>query len=265
MDFFLCALDMPEAEVQKFFADFLRLAESGDICAAADYLAYPVVVEAAGEAIRADTPEELLPYWNAIFTTVLWERINIFRYDRERSDMWVDGVGVMAAGGAIRMERLNKELKITTVYVENGRGIWKTEQSFPDTDWNALERVTTITRAEAETFLYGFMHNLRSGDLSVAEKLAYPCILTTPEGAVTLHNPEDLYGYYNSTFGMDAKTLVMSIGSGGLFGHDGLAAAGDGMVWFGSFPFEGLKIVTVQGLENWHIRPVSSGVTAPVE
>jgi len=262
IDPFLYTLGMEEAEVQQFFADFLRLAENGDLRAAAEYLAYPVVLEADGEAIRAETPEALLPYWDAVFTPAMWERINIFRYDKERSDLWVDGVGVMAAGGAIRMEMVNKELKITAVHVENGRGMWQAEQAFAATDWSSVERIAAVTQAEAETFLYGLMEDLRTGDLSLAERFVYPCVLETPAETVTFNAPEDLCAYYDATVGADAKTLVMNIGSGSVFGADGLAAAGGGMVWFGPVPGEGLKLFTLQVPDGWSIHPANPGITA---
>ena len=261
IDPFLYTLGMPEAEVQKFFADFLRLAENGDLRAAAEYMAYPVVLEAEGEALWIDTPEALLPYWDAVFTPGLRERILIFQYDKERSDLWVDGVSVMAAGGAIRMEMVDKELKITAVHVENGRGMWQAERAFAATDWASVERIAAVTRAEAETFLYGVMDDLRTGDLSLADRLVYPCVLETPTETVTLAVPEDLYAYYDVTVGADAKTLVMSIGSGSVFAADGLAAAGSGEVWFGPVPGEGLKLFTLQVPELWSIHP-ATGITA---
>lgn len=261
IDPFLYTLGMEEAEVQKFFADFLRLAENGDLRAAAEYMAYPVVLEADGEAIRAETPEALLPYWDAIFTDTLRERIRIFQYDKERSDLWVDGVSVVAAGGSIRMEMVNKELKITAVHVENGRGMWQAERAFAATDWASVERIAAVTQAEAETFLYGLMEDLRTGNLSLADRFVYPCVLETPAETVTLNAPEDLYAYYDATIGPDAKTLVMNIGSGSVFAADGLAASGSGEVWFGPVPGEGLKLFTLQVPDGWSIHP-ATGITA---
>jgi len=79
---------------------------------------------------------------------------------------------------------------------------------------------------------------------------------------VTFNAPEDLCAYYDATVGADAKTLVMNIGSGSVFGADGLAAAGGGMVWFGPVPGEGLKLFTLQVPDGWSIHPANPGITA---
>lgn len=261
VDEFRAVVGMEEAEVQKFFADFLSMTEDGDTLAAAGCLAYPIVLEANGEAVWAENPEDLLPYWDTIFTDTLQERILIHQYDKERSDLWVDGCSVMAAGGAIRMENVSGELRITSI-VENGRGIWRAEQSFAATDWPSVERIAAVTQAEAETFLHGLMEDIRTGNgLSIAERLVYPCVLTTPAETVTLNSPDDLLPYYDAIIVMDAKTLVMNIGSGSVFAADGLAASGSGEVWFGPVPGEGLKLFTLQVPDGWSIHP-ATGITA---
>lgn len=117
---FLLATGISEADAQKFFAEFFVLLENGEREAVARLLSYPAVVTVQGEANYVNTPEELLAFYDDIFTYDLWESIITNQYTRERTDLAIDHGMVVSAGGAITFAALGDEVLIVTI--ENALG-----------------------------------------------------------------------------------------------------------------------------------------------
>lgn len=117
---FLLATGISEKEAQKFFSDFFVLLENGEKQAVARLLSYPAVVTVQGEVNYVTGPEELLVYYDDIFTDDLWESIITNQYTRERADLAVEHGMVVAAGGAITFAALEDDILIVTV--ENALG-----------------------------------------------------------------------------------------------------------------------------------------------
>ena len=117
---FLLATGITEADAQKFFAEFFVLLENREREAVARLLSYPAVVTVQGEVNYVTTPEELLIFYDDLFTYDLWESIITNQYTRERADLSVDHGMVISAGGAITFAALGDEILIVTI--ENALG-----------------------------------------------------------------------------------------------------------------------------------------------
>ena len=117
---FSLATGMTEAEAQKFFAEFSVLLENDDREAVAQLLSYPAVVTVQGEVSYVNTPEELLAFYDDIFTADLWESIITNQYTKERADLTIENNCVLGAGGAIHFAR--REHQILIVSIENAHG-----------------------------------------------------------------------------------------------------------------------------------------------
>ena len=117
---FSLATGMTEVEAQRFFAEFSALLENDDREAVAHLLSYPAVVTVQGEEYHVTSPEELLAFYDDIFTDDLWESIIINQYTRERADLSISDGMVASAGGAITFAALDDTILIVTI--ENGLG-----------------------------------------------------------------------------------------------------------------------------------------------
>lgn len=117
---FLQATGMTEMDAQSFFAEFSALLESGEREAVVRLLRYPAVVTVQGELSCVTTPEEMLAFYDDLFTGDLWESIIINQYTRERADLSADHGGVVAAGGAITFAAQGDDILI--VAIENAGG-----------------------------------------------------------------------------------------------------------------------------------------------
>ena len=112
-------------EAQAFYAEFLKVIESGNRLTAVEKICYPaVVIMPDGTETRVENASQLLEFYDAIFTEELWEQITITRYDLERADLfWYDGQ-VGAASGFIWFGLLPEEgLRVLTVQSESGAAV----------------------------------------------------------------------------------------------------------------------------------------------
>lgn len=117
---FLQTTGISEADAQQFFATFFAYLENGDREAVAQLLSYPAVVTVQGETNYVHTPEELLVFYDDIFTVDLWESIITNQYTKERADLTIEPNGVLGVGGAIRFAL--QENQILIVSIENALG-----------------------------------------------------------------------------------------------------------------------------------------------
>ena len=117
---FLLATGMTEVEAQKFYAEFFARLENDNREAAAHLLSYPAVVTVQGGEYHVTSPEELLAFYDDIFTDDLWESIIINQYTKERADLAIDHGMVTSAGGAITFAALGDKILIVTI--ENALG-----------------------------------------------------------------------------------------------------------------------------------------------
>lgn len=120
---------LEESAAQDFFAEWILNIENGNRQAVAEKILYPakVVISENGSVLRevvVKNAEEVIFYYDAIFTESLWESIQHNRYDLERSDLRLDNGMVCGAGGMIWFAYTeNNGIKVITVQNNEGYSI----------------------------------------------------------------------------------------------------------------------------------------------
>ena len=117
---FLLATGITEADAQQFFATFSACLENDDREAVVQLLSYPAVVTVQGEKSYVTMPEELLVFYDDIFTADLWESIIINQFTRERADLAIEHGIVVAAGGTITFEKREEGILIVDIVNAGG-------------------------------------------------------------------------------------------------------------------------------------------------
>ena len=117
---FLLATGITEADAQQFFATFSACLENDDREAVVQLLSYPAVVTVQGKKSYVTMPEELLVFYDDIFTADLWESIIINQFTRERADLAIEHGMVVAAGGAITFEKREEGILIVDIVNAGG-------------------------------------------------------------------------------------------------------------------------------------------------
>ena len=114
-DLFLRNTGVREAAAQQFYADFSAYVENGERFAVLDMVNYPAVLTGEGATITVTCPEELLLYYDRLFTESLWEQIMINQYTKEWADLFYNNGMIGGAGGAVWMAATEQGLRILTV------------------------------------------------------------------------------------------------------------------------------------------------------
>lgn len=114
-DLFLRNTGVREAAAQQFYAEFSAYVENGERLEVLDMLNYPAVLTGEGETISVTCPEELLLYYDHLFSESLWEQIMINQYTKEWADLFYNNGMIGAAGGAVWLAPTEKGLCIVTV------------------------------------------------------------------------------------------------------------------------------------------------------
>lgn len=117
---FLRMTGVAESEAQQFFADFSEDVENDRREEVLERILYPVTVTVGAGVFTAETPEEVLPYYEELFTDGLREQIRINRYTKERSDLFAADGLIGAAGGHIWMAAPEEGLAVLTVQNPEG-------------------------------------------------------------------------------------------------------------------------------------------------
>lgn len=122
-DLFLLRTGVREAAAQKFYTEFIALVENGEQEQVLELILYPVEVTVAEGIFTAESPEDLLPYYDEIFTEGLLEADMVNRYTKEWADLITNDGLIGAAGGAIWMAPLENGIRIFTVQNSEGWSI----------------------------------------------------------------------------------------------------------------------------------------------
>ncbi|MBU5625758.1 hypothetical protein KQI82_02265 [Oscillibacter sp. MSJ-2] len=154
--------------------------------------------------------------------------------------------------------------------------------SLLDRDREELARLAAVPRAEetgelaeedlfygqtgmeeqtAQEFYAEFVRAIEDGRrLDVAEMICWPAKVTTADGTATVETAKDFLDEYDSIV---TESLLACIhenqydeNRADLFGHDGLAGAAGGAVWFTCLEDGTLAVLTIQTPEGWSVRPV---------
>jgi hypothetical protein len=122
-DLFLLRTGVREAAAQKFYTAFMDLVENEEQEQVLELILYPVEVTVAEGIFTAESPEDLLPYYDEIFTEGLLEADMVNRYTKEWADLITNDGLIGAAGGAIWMAPLGDGIRIFTVQNSEGWSI----------------------------------------------------------------------------------------------------------------------------------------------
>ena len=119
-DLFLRNTGVREAAAQKFYTEFSAHVENRERLAVLDMLNYPAVLTGKEETITVSYPEELLPYYDRLFTESLWEQITVNQYTKEWADLFYNNGMIGAAGGAVWLAATEQGLRVMTVQDSDG-------------------------------------------------------------------------------------------------------------------------------------------------
>ena len=114
-DLFLRNTGVREAAAQQFYAEFSAYVENGERFAVLDMVNYPAVLTGEGATITVTCPEELLLYYDRMFTESLWEQIVVNQYTKEWADLFYNNGMIGGAGGTVWMAATEQGLRILTV------------------------------------------------------------------------------------------------------------------------------------------------------
>ena len=114
-DLFLRNTGVREAAAQQFYAEFSTYVENGEQQKVLEMIHYPAVLTGEGETITVTCPEELLLYYDRLFTESLWEQIMINQSTKGWADLFYHNGMIGAAGGAVWLAPTEKGLCIVTV------------------------------------------------------------------------------------------------------------------------------------------------------
>lgn len=117
---FLRMTGVEETEAQQFYAEFLNDVENDERAEVLERILYPVTVTVPEGVFTAESAEEVLPYYEEIFTEGLWEQIMINQYTKERSDLFATDGLIGAAGGSIWMAALEDGMAVMTIQNPEG-------------------------------------------------------------------------------------------------------------------------------------------------
>lgn len=117
---FLRMTGVEETEAQQFYAEFLNDVENDECAEVLERILYPVTVTVPEGVFTAESAEEVLPYYEEIFTEGLWEQIMINQYTKERSDLFATDGLIGAAGGSIWMAALEDGMAVMTIQNPEG-------------------------------------------------------------------------------------------------------------------------------------------------
>lgn len=126
---FLFHTGVAEEEVQRFYAEFLKDVENGEHIKVLERILYPVTVTVSKGIFTAERAEEVLQYYDEIFTEGLREQIMINQYTKERSDLFAADGLIGAAGGCIWLAPQEDGLAVMTVQNPEGWSVRPAEES----------------------------------------------------------------------------------------------------------------------------------------
>lgn len=115
------AASIETSAAQAFYCEFTQAIQEGRRSDAAELICWPAVVTTAEGSFTVGTAEDLLPYYDEIFTASLLESIEINQYDETRADLFAGDGMVGGAGGAIWFA-LVEDGRIAVLTVQNGEG-----------------------------------------------------------------------------------------------------------------------------------------------
>lgn len=122
-DLFLLHTGVREAAAQEFYTKWITFVENGEREQVLELVLYPVTVTVAEGNFTAEKAEDLLPYYDAIFTKGLLEADMVNRYTKEWADLITNDGLIGAAGGAVWMAPLEDGIRIFTVQNAEGWSI----------------------------------------------------------------------------------------------------------------------------------------------
>jgi len=122
-DLFLLRTGVREAAAQEFYTKWITFVENGEREQVLELVLYPVTVTVAEGSFTAEKAEDLLPYYDAIFTKGLLEADMVNRYTKEWADLITNDGLIGAAGGAVWMAPMEDGIRIFTVQNAEGWSI----------------------------------------------------------------------------------------------------------------------------------------------
>lgn len=140
----------------------------------------------------------------------------------------------------------------------------KAEAAVPEPDWTSpaedmFYASTAIQEEVAQNFYCEFVRAIEEDRREdVAELIAWPRLVTVPDGTFTIETAEDFLPYYDDIFSEELLNTIhenqYDKSRADLFTSSGMVGDGGGTIWFALIEDGCIKVLTVQNPEGWSVR-----------